>query len=142
MRPAAIALLVLLAGCATAPAGRLLLADPPRALAAAAAAPALAADENIRPTQLAGADAASLSLVRIRDRETPHVHTRYDLAVTLLAGEGVLWLDGAPLPMRPGDVAFIPRGTPHWFVNQGRDPATAAVVFAPPFSGPDQAPVP
>lgn len=140
MRSILILLSALLAGCSSA--GRLLLSAPPRTVAAAAAVPPLPAGVGIAPTEVARADAASLSLVRIRDREVPHVHTRYDLAVTLLTGEGVLWLDGAPLPMRPGDVAFVPRGTPHWFVNQGRDPATAAVVFAPPFTGPDQAPVP
>jgi quercetin dioxygenase-like cupin family protein len=40
--------------------------------------------------------------------------------------------------MRAGDVAFVPRGTPHHFVNQGRKPAAALVSFSPPFDGPDQ----
>jgi quercetin dioxygenase-like cupin family protein len=141
MHSASLVLLALLtAGCA--PAGRLLLPSRPEAVTPCAAAPPLPADANIVPTAVAQAEHASLSLVQIRDRETPHVHSRYDLAVTLLDGEGVLWLDGVALPMRRGDVAFIPRGTPHHFVNGGDQPARAAVVFAPPFSGPDQAPVP
>jgi quercetin dioxygenase-like cupin family protein len=142
MRSQHVALLALLTGCAAAPGSHLLLAAPPRALDASRAVPAPASAQNITSTELDTAASASLSLVQIRDRETAHIHTRYDLAVTLLAGEGVLWLDGAPLPMRRGDVAFIPRSTPHYFVSQGPTPALAAVVFAPPFSGPDQAPVP
>ena len=30
-----------------------------------------------------------------------------------------MWLDGVALPMQAGDGAFIPKGTPHWFVNDG-----------------------
>jgi len=46
------------------------------------------------------------------------------------------------LPMHTGDVAVIPKNTPHFFVNGGADPASALVVFTPPFDGPDQQPVP
>lgn len=132
---------VLAGGCAAAPA-RLLIADPPRAIAAVAAVPRITAGETIKAGEVQRAGASSLSVVQIRDRETPHVHTRYDLTVTLVAGEGTLWLNGTPLAMHGGDVAFVPKGTAHYFVNGGTDPAVAVVTFAPPFSGPDQAPVP
>lgn len=133
-------LAVLLVGCGSTP--RLLLPAPPRAVDAATAAPALPAGANIVPTEIARGESSSLAIVQIRDRETPHAHGRYDLTVTLLDGEGVLWLEGVALPMRTGDVAFVPRGTPHHFVNGGDTPARAAVVFAPAFTGPDQEPIP
>jgi mannose-6-phosphate isomerase-like protein (cupin superfamily) len=44
--------------------------------------------------------------------------------------------------MNVGDSAFIPRGTPHYFVNEGSTPAAAIVTFSPPFSGPDNSPSP
>jgi mannose-6-phosphate isomerase-like protein (cupin superfamily) len=125
-------------GCAQPP--RVLLPSPPRSTAVEellGAAP-LSAGENIRATEIARGTSASLHLVRIRDREMPHVHERYDLTVTLLDGKGTLWLDGSALAMRPGDVAFVPRGTPHYFVNEGREPAAAIVSFSPAFDGPDQ----
>jgi quercetin dioxygenase-like cupin family protein len=109
-----------------------------RALAAAPLGPT----ENIRAQPLLAGDQASASVVQVRDREQPHVHTRYDITVLLAKGHGTLWLAGVAQPMRAGDGAFIPKGTPHWFVNEGDEPAVAVVVFAPPFSGPDQAPVP
>ena len=137
----ALGLAAVVAGCACHPrAPALLTADPPASaplLAAADRAP-LAAGENIRPIELRRGDGSSLFLVQVRDREQPHVHTRYDLTVTTVAGAGTLWLNGVALPMRTGDVAFIPKGTPHYFVNEGREPAVALVVFAPAFSGPDQ----
>ena len=102
----------------------------------------LAAKENIRARPLATGTQASASVISIRDREQPHVHTRYDLTVLLARGRGTLWLDGVARPMQAGDGAFVPKGTPHWFVNEGDEPAVAVVVFAPPFAGPDQAPVP
>lgn len=136
----AAACLLLLAGCAGAP-PRLLTGPPPSAAVVAHAAPPLAAGENIKPTELRRGEHASLSLVQVRDREAPHIHTRYDLTITLVRGTGTLWLDGVPLGMRPGDVAFIPRRMPHYFVNDGAAPAMALVSFAPAFSGPDLAPV-
>lgn len=139
-------LLLALAALASAGCARqgpsLLAADPPSTTRLLAHAPPLPADANIQPTELRRGESSSLSLVQVRNREQPHVHTRYDLTVTLVQGSGTLWLNGAALPMRTGDVAFIPKGTPHYFVNQGGAPAIAAVVFAPAFTGPDQQPVP
>lgn len=134
---------LLAAGCGPRPySARLLSADAPTAVAVTALAPPLGPGDNIRPTELRRGESSSLALVQVRDREQPHVHTRYDLTVTLVRGSGTLWLSGAPQPMREGDIAFIPKGTPHYFVNQGSEPAAALVVFAPPFSGTDQAPAP
>ena len=112
------------------------------AVAQALAAAPLGPAENIRAQPLLRGEQASASVVQVRDREQPHVHTRYDITVLLAKGNGTLWLDGVARPMRAGDGVFIPKGTPHWFVNEGDEPAVAVVVFAPPFSGPDQAPVP
>ena len=71
-------------------------------------------------------------MVQIRDREQPHVHATHDLAVTLLHGAGCLYIRGTPHDMRPGDVALVPHGTPHYFVNAESAPAVAFVTFAPP----------
>jgi mannose-6-phosphate isomerase-like protein (cupin superfamily) len=99
------------------------------------------AGQNITVTEIQRSENSSVSLVQVRDREQPHVHTRYDLTVVVARGTGTLWLNGTPLPMQKGDAAYIPKGTPHYFVNAGSEPAAAIVVFAPPFSGPDQQPV-
>ena len=144
MRAACAIALFALAGCSGRPERALLVPGPPRAVpyAELIAQTPLAPGENIHVRELERGDSSSLSLVQIRDREQPHVHTRYDLTVTLAEGWGTLWLDGTSLPMHPGSTVFIPKGTPHYFVNQGSAPAAALVMFAPPFSGPDQAPVP
>jgi quercetin dioxygenase-like cupin family protein len=84
---------------------------------------------------------ASLHVVQVRGRERPHRHVQHDLVVQVLRGEGVLTLDGARLPMRPGDVALVPRGTPHWFAAAPGATAVALVTFAPPLDAPDSVPV-
>ena len=99
-------------------------------------------DENIRVRELERGANSSVSLVQIRDREQPHIHTRYDLTVLLAKGSGTLWLNGNAMPMHQGDTAFIAKGTPHYFVNDGPEPAAALVVFAPAFKEPDQQSVP
>jgi len=130
--------------CACAPREPVFIGTPPgtTALGAVLAANPPAPGENIHVTPLQRGEHVSLQLVQVRDREKPHVHTRYDLVVLLIRGHGVLRLGDAALAMRPGDVAFVPRGTPHFFVNDGQDPAAALVIFAPAFDGPDQVPVP
>jgi quercetin dioxygenase-like cupin family protein len=99
---------------------------------------ALHPDQNIRQLLLHQGKSMSVHLVQIRDREQPHLHTRYDLTILLVDGEGTLWLQGEPLPMKAGDVAVISRGTRHYFVNQASEPASALVVFAPAYDESDR----
>lgn len=98
----------------------------------------LAAGENIKALPLQRGESSSVTLVQIRDREPPHRHTRYDIMVLLVRGEGTLHLGDRALAMRAGDSSFITKGTPHYFINDGTEPAVALVTFAPAFDGPDQ----
>jgi len=97
--------------------------------------------QNLRVVRLSGDDAMSVHLAQIRDRESPHLHATHDLTVTLLRGHGELHLAGEIREMHCGDVAIIPRATPHYFVNAGSTPAVAFVTFAPSYDGTDQVPV-
>ncbi len=133
-------LVILVCGCAPRP--TVLLRGAPVPVADLVAGTPLAAGESIARRALADGADSSLFLIRIRDREEPHLHARYDLTVLVVEGKGTLWLDGEPLPMRAGDLAFVPRGTPHHFVNEGGAPAAALAVFSPRFTGPDSQPAP
>ena len=64
-----------------------------------------------------------------------------DGTVFMFKGSGYLIMDKRRVDLSAGDVVYIPRGTVHYFVNTGRDPAVAFVVFAPPFDGKDIVPV-
>lgn len=46
-------------------------------------------------------------------RNKRHTHTT-DQVLVATAGEGFVASDDARLTLRPGDVAFIPKNTPHW----------------------------
>jgi mannose-6-phosphate isomerase-like protein (cupin superfamily) len=135
----------MISGCASKenlapPAAHFLAQDPPRAASfdAMIEQAALHPEQNIRQLLLHQGESMSVHLVRIRDREQPHLHTRYDLTVMLVEGEGTLWLQGEPLKMRGGDVAVISKGTRHHFVNEGSEPASALVVFAPAYDESDR----
>jgi len=112
-----------------------------RSLNALLAAHPLPADQNITAALLGRTDALSYHLVQIRDREQPHIHATHDAVVTLLRGKGQLYVRGEPHEMRQGDVAIVPHGTPHNFVNTDSAPAAAFVTFAPPYDGTDQLPI-
>lgn len=139
MSPRLLLLVLLLCGCA--PRVNVVLGDRSVPVVAFIADTPLAAGENIARRAIAHGEDSSLFLVRIRDREEPHVHMRYDLDVVLVEGHGTLWIAGEARPMRVGDLALVPRGAPHYFVNEGRGPAAALVVFSPRFAGPDSQPV-
>jgi mannose-6-phosphate isomerase-like protein (cupin superfamily) len=81
-------------------------------LTALLAAHPLPATQNISALPLGHTDAFSYHLVQIRDREQPHIHATHDLTVTLLRGNGQLYIRGEPQEMRAGDVAVVPHGTP------------------------------
>jgi quercetin dioxygenase-like cupin family protein len=110
-------------------------------LTALLAAHPLPAGQNIVALLLGRTDTFSYHLVQIRDREQPHIHATHDLVVTLLRGKGQLYVRGEPREMQQGDVAVVPHGTPHNFVNANSTPAVAFVTFAPPYDGTDQVPM-
>jgi quercetin dioxygenase-like cupin family protein len=135
--------LALLTACAGNP--RLIVPNPQGAQQASLAtlleAHPLPGDENIKAVPVGRTDSLSFHLVQIRDRERPHIHDMHDLVVTLLRGKGTLYVEGVAHDMRAGDVAAVPRGTPHYFVNTDCRPAATFVTFAPPYDGTDQVPV-
>lgn len=77
-------------------------------------------------------------LVRVRSREGLHRHNRHDLTVVLVRGAGDLVLHEKPLRLEEGAVAFIPRRTPHEFVNTGRQDAVLLALFTPAYDGKDR----
>jgi mannose-6-phosphate isomerase-like protein (cupin superfamily) len=97
--------------------------------------------QNISALLLERTEFLSYHLVQIRDRESPHVHAKHDLVVTLLRGRGWLYIRDTPRKMRTGDIAVVGHGTPHFFVNSDSTPAAAFVTFAPPYDGADRVPV-
>ena len=105
------------------------------------AAHPLPAGQNISATRLGRTDTVSYHLVQVRDREAPHLHATHDMVVTVLRGAGTLYVDGQAQAMRAGDIAVVPRGTPHYFANHDSEPSVAFVTFAPPYDGTDQVPV-
>jgi mannose-6-phosphate isomerase-like protein (cupin superfamily) len=135
-------LVVALAGCASTGTRLLLPADGSiRSIDQLVDAHPIPEGQNILPVLLGQTDTLSYHLIQIRDRESPHVHAHHDLVVTLLRGEGTLHLSGRAQPMRRGDVAVVPKRTPHFFVNTGARPAAAFVTFAPPYDGKDNVPI-
>ena len=94
-------------------------------------------DENIKVTPIFKNEDGSHFIIQIRDREKPHIHETHDLTVVVKCGKGILNLGKDKLPMKSGDIAFIPKGAFHYFVNTGSEPAVAYVIFNPSYDGKD-----
>jgi quercetin dioxygenase-like cupin family protein len=78
-------------------------------------------------------DYASVQLIRVTGPIAPHRHLESEEIVYLLSGEGVLHLRDADRPMQAGDLAVIPRDTPHGFTPTGPEPAVILATFVPRF---------
>lgn len=50
-----------------------------------------------------------------------HVHTDFDETFEVENGELTLWVNGETRKVRPGDILFIPKGTPHKPYNETAD---------------------
>lgn len=94
-------------------------------------------DENIKVTPLFKNQDSSHFIIQIRDREKPHIHESHDLTVIVKKGNGVLHLGKDEFPMRKGDIAFIPQGVLHYFVNTSSEPSVAYAIFTPFYDGKD-----
>lgn len=97
----------------------------------------LAAEQELGIVEVSRTSTSSLHLVQIRHRESLHTHREHDLVAVLLKGRGTLRLGSQTVAMQKGSVIAIPRGVPHAFVNESREPAAVFAVFSPPLDGPD-----
>lgn len=60
-----------------------------------------------------------------------HIHHHQDETFFFLEGDFIAEIDGKMYEMKPGDVAFIPRGTVHAFKNVGKTPGKLRYIFSP-----------
>ena len=100
----------------------------------------LGPSENLKLSTLGQSQSASHHIVQIRDRESPHLHKAHDGTVIVLRGRGYLMMDTRRITLTAGDIAHIPRGVPHYYVNTDLEPTVAFVIYAPPYDGKDNVP--
>ena len=60
-----------------------------------------------------------------------HIHHEQDEVFLFLEGEFIAEVGGKMFTFRPGDVAFIPRGTVHAFKNVGKTVGRLRYIFSP-----------
>lgn len=73
----------------------------------------------------------SIGLAVVQDRIRPHYQKVSDEIYYIVRGQGTLTVGEASIQLKEGDVASIPKGKVHGFVNTGNEPCL--VIFA---SGP------
>jgi mannose-6-phosphate isomerase-like protein (cupin superfamily) len=60
-----------------------------------------------------------------------HRHPTYDETFLICEGHYDFRLDGEFLKLGPGDVVFVPRGTPHGFVSMGPEVGRQIIISSP-----------
>jgi quercetin dioxygenase-like cupin family protein len=102
----------------------------------------LGTGENIKGVPLSSRPAVTHLIVQIRDREQPHIHREHDATVVMLRGRGRLALRERVVALQRGDAVFIPRGEPHYYVNDEPEPTVVLAIFTPSYDGSDAVVVP
>ena len=60
-----------------------------------------------------------------------HRHATYDETFVICEGHYDFRLDGELLKLGPGDVVFVPRGTPHGFLSTGPEAGRQLIISSP-----------
>ena len=154
-----LAFLLLVSGCALTPppasgrspqsavmGGRLYIGTQAQRWEEVVRANPLGPDDNIKGIPLspppADQPAVSHFIVQIRRRENPHIHQDHDATIVMLRGHGRLVIGSRIVSLRAGDTIFVPRGTPHYYVNESAEPTVALAIFSPSYDGKDAIVVP
>ena len=71
--------------------------------------------------------------VSIQDGNTPkHLHTNANEMQYILEGTGTIWLGDKEVPVKPGDLVIIPKGTPHGGTKPDGRTIKAIAIKTPP----------
>jgi len=74
--------------------------------------------------------------ISVQDGNTPkHLHANANEMQYILEGTGTIWLGDKEVPVKPGDLVIIPKGTPH-----GGTKVTGRTIKAIAIKSPPQAP--
>jgi len=61
-----------------------------------------------------------------------HIHENEEEIIYILSGEGEIYFDGKPEPVKPGSCVFIPGNVVHSINNTSDEVMKLAYVFSPP----------
>jgi quercetin dioxygenase-like cupin family protein len=81
---------------------------------------------------------ATIQLIRLAAPIAMHRHLHSEELVYLLSGSGTLHLRDGDVELRAGDLAVIPRNTPHGFTPGAAEPAVVLSTFVPHFVAGDR----
>jgi len=86
---------------------------------------------KVRGEQTGGALTALENVIAPGDGPPLHTHAAEDEAWYVISGELRFQLGEERASAPAGSFVFVPRGTPHCFVNAGAEPARILVLFTP-----------
>jgi mannose-6-phosphate isomerase-like protein (cupin superfamily) len=85
---------------------------------------------GFRSRTFVSADGATVS---IQDGNVPkHMHPNTNEMQFILEGTGTVWLGDKEVPVKPGDLIVIPKGTPHGGTKPNGRPFKAIAIKTPP----------
>ena len=73
-------------------------------------------------SSLACSGASTATLIQLHDPLTEHSHADFDQLRLVIAGQGIVRMQGHDQPLTPGVFAMIPRGLAHSLAAGGRNP--------------------
>lgn len=94
--------------------------------------------ENIYNKQLFGDSLSTSFCIVIKKEVKAHKHQYHSEHVVVLEGEGIMKLDGESLPIKKGDLIFIPKNSIHSVKRVSKVPLKVLSIQSPAFNGNDR----
>ena len=88
-------------------------------------------DEPVKWVYLVEGQYCTVNVVQAPSMNMPHVHKEHDETVYAIKGTGTFQLGDKTLPVKPGDVIFIPAGTIHTPITDSY--VAALSIYSPHF---------
>lgn len=94
--------------------------------------------ENIYNKQLFGDSLSTSFCIVIKKEVKAHKHQYHSEHVVVLEGEGIMKLDGESMPIKKGDLIFIPKNPIHSVKRVSKVPLKVLSIQSPAFNGSDR----
>jgi mannose-6-phosphate isomerase-like protein (cupin superfamily) len=94
--------------------------------------------DGISPASASGMHAKTFmatdnTTISIQEGNPPkHLHNNSNEVQFILDGTGTIWLGDKEVPIKPGDLIIIPKGTPHGGTKADNKPIKALAIKTPP----------
>lgn len=94
--------------------------------------------ENVHVKKILSEQNSSTFIIWVRKSVKAHYHAQHTEVISVLAGKGLMTVNGEEMKIKKGDIVLIPQGTVHSVITTSRRPLKVMSTQSPEFKGKDR----